>query len=243
MFSDRIIFQPPQTDYRDTSTTLKLKSRDGVQISAVYLPNPQATHTILFSHGNAEDLGTLAPALEDTRTMGFSVFAYDYHGYGTSGGKANEKNAYEDHEAAYDYLTKVLGVPADRIIAHGRSLGGAMAIDLASRKPLAGLIVESSFLSAFRVVTGYPIFPFDKFRNIDRIRQVRCPVLIIHGREDEVIPFWHGARLFELANAPKMNLWVDAAGHNNLEPVAGNQYAQIMLAFRDSLGTPPVLKK
>jgi len=236
MFSDSIIFQPPQTDYRDTSATLKIKSRDGVQISAVYLANPQATYTILFSHGNAEDLGTLAPELEDIRAMGFSVFAYDYHGYGTSGGKANERNAYEDEEAAYEYLTQVLHVSADRIIAHGRSLGGATAIDLASRKPLGGLIVESSFISAFRVVTGYPIFPFDKFRNIDKIKQVHCPVLIIHGRQDEVIPFWHGARLFELANAPKTNLWVDGAGHNNLKPVAGARYVRALQAFRDSLG-------
>lgn len=238
MFSDRIIFQPPQTDYRDTNATIKLKSRDGVQISAVHLPNPQATYTILFSHGNAEDLAALFFELEDIRAMGFSVFAYDYHGYGTSRGKATEQNAYEDEEAAYDYLTQVLHIPADRIIAHGRSLGGALAIDLASRKPLAGLIVESSFLSAFRVLTRYPIFPFDKFRNLDKITQVRCPVLIIHGREDEVIPFWHGERLFELANGPKMNFWVDGAGHNNLKPVAGQQYLQTMLAFRDSLGRP-----
>jgi hypothetical protein len=236
MFSDHLIFQPPPTVYRDTAATLKLKSRDGVQISAVHLPNSQATYTILFSHGNAEDLGTLATELEDIRAVGFSVFAYDYHGYGTSGGRANERNAYEDQEAAYEYLTRVLKVPADHIIAHGRSLGGAMAIDLASRKQLGGLIVESSFVSAFRVVTGYPIFPFDKFRNLDKIKQVQCPVLVIHGRQDEVIPFWHGARLFELVNAPKTNFWVDDAGHNNLKPVAGMRYVQIMLAFRDSLG-------
>jgi fermentation-respiration switch protein FrsA (DUF1100 family) len=85
------------------------------------------------------------------------------------------------------------------------------------------------------VVTGYRIFPFDKFSNVDKIKQVRCPLLIIHGRQDEVIPFWHGERLFELANQPKTNLWVEGAGHNNLKPVAGKQYVQSMLAFRDSL--------
>jgi abhydrolase domain-containing protein 17 len=235
MFAERMIFLPPVTEYRDTSSTVKLRSRDGVEISAVYLANPQATHTILFSHGNAEDLGTLTPELEDMRALGFSILAYDYHGYGTSGGKATEKNAYEDIDAAYNYLTEALKVPPDRIIAHGRSLGGAVAIDLASRKPLGGLIVESPFVSAFRVVTGYRIFPFDKFRNVDKIKYVRCPVLIIHGRQDEVIPFWHGERMFELANEPKRNYWVDGAGHNNLKVVAGTQYAQTLLAFRDSL--------
>ena len=235
MFAERMIFLPPVTDYRDTSATVKLRSRDGVEISAVYLRNPQATHTILFSHGNAEDLGTLALELESMRSLGFSVFAFDYHGYGTSGGKATEQNAYGDIDAAYNYLTQVLKIPADRIIAHGRSLGGAVAIDLASRKPVGGLIVESSFVSAFRVVTGYRIFPFDKFRNADKIKAVRCPLLIIHGRQDEVIPFWHGEQLFALANDPKMNLWVDGAGHNNLKPVAGTQYVKTLQAFRDSL--------
>jgi fermentation-respiration switch protein FrsA (DUF1100 family) len=235
MFAERMIFLPPVTGYRDTSSTLKLKSRDGVEISAVYLANPQATYTILFSHGNAEDLGTLTPELEDMRALGFSVFAYDYHGYGTSGGKATEKNSYEDIDAAYNYLTEVLKVPSDRIIAHGRSLGGAVAIDLASRKPLGGLVVESSFVSAFRVVTGYRIFPFDKFRNAEKIKQVRCPLLIIHGRQDEVIPFWHGEQLFGIANDPKTNLWVDGAGHNNLKIVAGSEYARALKAFTDSL--------
>ena len=167
--------------------------------------------------------------------LGFSIFAYDYHGYGTSGGKATEQNAYEDIDAAYNHLTQVLRVPSDRIIAHGRSLGGAVAIDLASRKPLGGLVVESSFVSAFRVVTGYRIFPFDKFRNADKIKAVRCPVLVIHGRQDEVIPFWHGERLFELANEPKMNFWADGAGHNNLKPVAGPEYVRALKAFTESL--------
>lgn len=235
MFADRLIFLPPASEYRDTKATLKLKSRDGVEISAVYLPNPQATYTILFSHGNAEDLGTLAPELESMRALGFSILAYDYHGYGTSGGKATEKNAYEDIDAAYDYLTQVLKIPSCRIVAHGRSLGGAVAMDLASRQPLGGLIVENSFVSAFRVVTGYRIFPFDKFRNADKIKAVRCPVLIIHGRQDEVIPFWHGERLFEIANEPKTKLWVDGAGHNNLRVVAGPEYGKTLLSFRDAL--------
>ena len=235
MFAERMIFLPPVTGYRDTSSTLKLKSRDGIEISAVYLPSAQAKYTILFSHGNAEDLGTLTPELEDLRALGFAVFAYDYHGYGTSGGQATEQNAYEDIDAAYNYLTQVLKVPSNRIIAHGRSLGGAVAIDLASRKPLGGLIVESSFVSAFRVVTGYRIFPFDKFRNLDKIGQVRCPVLLIHGRRDEVIPFWHGERLFEAANEPKMKFWVEGAGHNNLKVVAGSEYLRALKTFSDSL--------
>jgi pimeloyl-ACP methyl ester carboxylesterase len=234
-FADRIIFQPPRTEYRDTKQTIKLRSHDGKEISAVYISNPQATYTILFSHGNAEDLNTLASSLVDLKNMGFSVFAYDYHGYGTSGGRANEQNAYEDENAAYEYLVQVLHIPSNRIIAFGRSLGGAMAIDLAARTTLAGLVVESSFLSAYRVVTHFPILPFDKFKNLDKIKNVHCPTLVIHGRRDQVVAFWHGERLFELANNPKMNLWVDGAGHNDVPEIAGSKYVSALQTFRDSL--------
>jgi hypothetical protein len=95
---------------------------------------------------------------------------------------------------------------------------------LASRKKVAGLILESPFITAFRVVTTIPLMPFDKFRNIDRIKTVNCPVLVIHGKADKIIPFWHGEKLFEAANEPKFKLWVDGAGHNDLVMVADNSY-------------------
>ena len=177
--------------------------------------------------------------MESIKALGFSVFAFDYHGYGTSGGKPTEQNSYEDIAAAYDHLTQVLKIPPERIIAHGRSLGGAVAIDLAAKRPVGGLVVESSFVSAFRVVTGYRVFPFDKFRNLEKIRQVRCPLLIIHGREDEVIPFWHGERLFAQANEPKMSFWVEGAGHNNLKVAAGAEYERALINFRDGLSREP----
>lgn len=194
---------------------------DGVRISAVYLPNPDARFTPLCTHGNAEDIGQTVRVLDLMRQHGFAVFAYDYRGYGTSEGTPSEARCYQDADAIYQYLVETLHVPPDRIIIYGRSLGGAMATYTASRHPAAGLILESSFTTAFRVVTRVPLTPFDKFRNVDRIGQVRCPVLIIHGRQDEVIPFAHGEQLFAAANQPKLNLWVDAAHHNDLPWTAG----------------------
>jgi abhydrolase domain-containing protein 17 len=230
VFGNAIIFQPPRPSYRDTEELIKLTS-DGVQISALHLKNPNATYTILYSHGNAEDIGAIRPVLEDLRTMGFSVLAYDYRGYGTSAGASSEESTYRDIESAFDYLTRDQKIPPTQIIALGRSLGGAVAIDLAYRRSLAGVIAESSFVSAYRVLTRFPIYPFDRFKSISKIREVHCPVLVIHGRNDEVISFWHGEKLFQAANEPKLFYWVDGAGHNDLFEVAGIGYGQALKSF------------
>jgi fermentation-respiration switch protein FrsA (DUF1100 family) len=223
-FTDSVIFYPPPPGYRDDASVRKLTSGDGRRISAMYFPNANATFTLLFSHGNAEDIGYDRAFLQTIRDAGFAVFAYDYQGYGTSEGKPSEQHLYQDNEAAYRYLTDHLNVPASRIIAWGRSLGGAAAVDLAARHPVAGLIMESAFTSAFRVLTRFAVLPFDRYPNLTKIRKVRCPVLVIHGRRDGVISFYHGETLFAAANPPKLSYWVDKAGHNDLARVAGSGY-------------------
>lgn len=229
--TDRQIFQPQLASYQDTPAILKLKTASNDLISATYLSNPQARYTILYSHGNAEDLGDIAATLTTIHAAGFAVFAYDYRGYGTSQGHPSEQHAYQDADAAYTYLTQTLKVPANRIIALGRSVGGGVAVDLAARKPVAGLIVESSFVTAFRVVTHIAIVPFDKLANIVKIPQVNCPVLVIHGTADETIPFHHGEQLFQAANSPKQSFWVQNANHDDLAEVAGPNYAQKLQSF------------
>jgi fermentation-respiration switch protein FrsA (DUF1100 family) len=106
-----------------------------------------------------------------------------------------------------------LGIQSENIIAYGQSLGGAMAIDIASKKHFAGLIVESSFTTAFRVMTKIPILPFDKFRSIDKIDTVKCPVLVIHGMQDSTIAVEHGKALFARAAQPKQLILVEGVGH------------------------------
>jgi hypothetical protein len=231
LFSEGAIFLPHPSSYRDSPAILKLTTRGGQSISALYLPNPEARYTLLVSHGNAEDLGDGRYWFEDLRRAGFGVFAFDYEGYGTSTGKPSEQGAYEDEDAAYDYLVGHLGIRPDRIIIFGRSVGSGPAVDLASRKPAAALILQSPFLSAFRVLTHIPLLPFDRFQNYKRIAHVRCPVLVIHGTSDSVIPFWHGQKLYELAREPKQNFWVAGADHNDLESVAGPSYGEALKAF------------
>jgi abhydrolase domain-containing protein 17 len=230
-FSDRMIFLPQPSSYQDTNQIRKLTTRDGVEISAVYLPNPQAKFTILYSHGNAEDLGHILPTLEELRNLGFAVFSYDYRGYGTSQGNPTEKTTYKDIDAAYNYLTQNLGVLPEKIILYGRSVGGGPSVDLASRKPIGGLILENTFVSTFRVATRVTLFPFDKFNNIAKIKNVRSPVLIMHGKADEIIPFWHGEKLFATANEPKRFLAIEGAGHNDFKLVAGEEYEQALAEF------------
>lgn len=233
--SDRMIFLPQPSSYHDDARITKLHTPGGKTISAMYLPNPQAKFTILYSHGNAEDIGDLAPLFQELHDAGFAVMGYDYEGYGTSEGIPGEKATYQDIAAAYRFLTEEQRVPPARIIIFGRSVGSGPAIDLASREPVGGLIVQSGFTSAFRVLTRVPLVPFDRFRNLDKIKQVRCPVLVMHGRKDGVIPFYMGERLFAAAPEPKWSVWAPNAGHNDFEWMARDQYLPAIHDFANHL--------
>lgn len=233
--ADKIIFQPQPAFSLQEDSILKLSAPNGEKISAKFFPNERAEFTILFSHGNAEDIFGSQPFFEQLRDLGFNVLAYDYRGYGTSDGTPSEEKSYEDAETAYDYLVNELKIAPAKIIVHGRSLGAAVSIDLAARKKCAGLIVESAFVSAFRVLTRYPIYPFDKFRNIKKIKLVKSPVLFIHGKRDEIIPFRHGEMLFAAANEPKSALWLDEANHNNVASAGKEVYRQAIRDFAANL--------
>ncbi len=228
---EKIIFLPPPSTYQDTDEIIKLTSEDGTKLSSSYLLNPDAKYTILYAHGNASDLGMIKPKLEQLKDIGFSVLAYDYRGYGTSEGKPSEKNTYKDIDTAYNYLTQELKIPPQQIIPFGCSLGGGSAIDLAVRKPVAGLITESTFTSIFKVKVPIKILPFDKFPNLEKISKVKCPVLIMHGKLDEVVPFYHSKQLFEQAPSPKLSLWIEDAKHNNFQYAAGERYTKILKEF------------
>jgi fermentation-respiration switch protein FrsA (DUF1100 family) len=231
LFADRMIFLPPAPQYEDDRGILKLRTAGGERISARYVANPRADYTILFSHGNAEDLGVIRPILPALRDLGFAILAYDYRGYGTSEGRPSERASYQDIDAAYEYLTRRLGLPARRIILYGRSVGAGPAVDLAARQPVGGLVLESAFTAAFRVLTRVPLLPFDKFRNLAKIPRVGCPVLVMHGLADEIVPVAHGQRLFAAAPEPKRALWVPGAGHNDFMWVAGARWAQALREF------------
>ena len=246
--ADRMIFLPPDSSYTDTPDVIKIVEPSSSQeISALYLPaltplSSNTTHpisqesvpyTVLYSHGNAEDLGLVRPILHLVQTAGLSVFAYDYPGYGTSAGKPTERSVYRAIDAAYAYLTETLKVPTDHILVYGRSVGGGPSTYLASQpsKAIAGLILESTFTSAFRTVVPFPILPFDKFPNGKHLDQYRGPLLVMHGTEDKTIAFSHGETLFERAQGAKQFFSIEGAGHDDVVWVAGDRYLNALQSF------------
>ncbi|HEY3377270.1 MAG TPA: alpha/beta hydrolase [Armatimonadota bacterium] len=231
-FSNALIFHNHGSGYRDTADSLKLTTADGVKISARYRENTAAKYTVIFSHGQGEDLADDVAWLDEIHRLGFSTFAYDYHGYGTSQGTPSEINTYRDIDAAYAYVTTKLHVPANHVILYGYSLGGGPSVDLAARNPeIAGLILESTFVTVFRAKTVVTLLPFDKFDNLSKIPHVRCPVLVMHGRDDQTIPFHQGELLYNAVRTEKRCLWVDGAGHCTVKERAGEAYAAALHEF------------
>ncbi|KGL72454.1 Alpha/beta hydrolase domain-containing protein 17A, partial [Tinamus guttatus] len=174
--------------------------------------------TVLFSHGNAVDLGQMSSFYIGLGTrINCNIFSYDYSGYGVSTGKPSEKNLYSDIDAAWQALrTRGYGISPENIILYGQSIGTVPTVDLASRYECAAIVLHSPLTSGMRV--AFPetkkTYCFDAFPNIEKISKITSPVLIIHGTEDEVIDFSHGLALFERRREP---LWVDGAGHNDIE--------------------------
>lgn len=206
---------------------------DGTVVSVLHLPNPTARFTVWYFHGNAEDLGDVEPFLRALQAEGFAVFAFDYPGYGHSTGRPSERAVYEAARRARRYLREQLGVPAEKTILLGRSLGGGPATQMAIEEPIAGLVLQSAFTSAFRVVTRVPLLPFDPYVNVRKLPRLRAPVLIMHGDRDEVIPFHHGQALFAAAHEPKRALWISGAQHNDLVAVAGARYWTALRDFSE----------
>lgn len=199
---------------------LKVKTKRGTEIVALYVKNPTAKLTILYSHGNAADLGQMYDLFSELSIhLRVNLLGYDYSGYGQSTGKPTEQNTYADIEAAYECLKQTYGVKEEDIILYGQSVGSGPTVDLASRlSRLRAVVLHSPILSGVRVM--YPVkrtYWFDIFKNIDKIPLVQCPVLVIHGTEDDVVDWTHGKQLWELCKEKYEPLWVKGGNHCDLE--------------------------
>jgi uncharacterized protein len=225
-----------------------METSDGVRIHGWWLPRrgeagsgndtPWAT---LFLHGNAGNVTHRAAHMREIAAAGSSVLALDYRGYGKSSGSPSEQGLYRDSEAGFIYLLGK-GYRADHIILHGESLGTAVAIDLASRRPCAGLILEAPFTSASDVAGGLlpvvgPLL-VHSFNSKPKIPWIRAPKLFMHGDRDEVIPLRLGQQLFASAQGQKTFWVVPGAGHNDILEVAGDEYRERLHAFYESLIRP-----
>lgn len=229
--AERMLYYPEMGSRVRIEGVRTIPDANGNQIAVVHLPNERARSTLWFFHGNAEDLGDLEPFLLMLRQTGFSVFAFDYPGYGQSTGRPSEEALNVAARAAGKFLREELKVPAQQTILFGRSLGGGPAVQMAIEHAYAGLILQSTFTSVYRVMTRWRLLPSDLFDNERKLPRVGCPVLVIHGRRDEVIPFHHGEALLAAAPAPKRSLFIADAGHNDLIGVGGAHFWDALRQF------------
>ncbi len=216
-----------------------LEASDGVSVHGWFVPG-ESQQVLLYFHGNAGNISHRLYSIKEFHDLGLSVFIIDYRGYGQSDGKPTEQGLYRDGEAAWRYLTGDRGIVAQNIILFGRSLGGSVASWLAAREQPAALIVESSFTSVPDIgQEAYPWLPvrlLSRFRHstLDQVTKVACPVLVVHSRDDEIIPFHHGKEIFSAANEPKTFLEI-RGGHNDGHAMSATVYRNGIKDFLDSL--------
>ena len=241
---NKLLFQPPDVSYvHAKNRSIWLRNASNIEIPG-FLIEKRSKIFVLFSHGNAEDLGMVYDFCCDfAEKLQVNMLAYDYTGYGHArlSGDPTETACYEDISAAYKYLVDQVQVAPANIIVFGRSLGSGPSTYLVERLQsqdvtVGGLVLQSPFMSVFRVAFSFRFtLPWDMFPNIDRIPTLStCPIFIIHGTRDEIVPFQNGERLFLAApiSVRAKPAWIDGGGHNNLESTFQTEY---FLCFREFL--------
>ena len=227
-------------DYED----IRLTTADGEQLHGWFVPREPAHATLLFAHGNAGNISHRLDSIQLFHELGMNVLIFDYRGYRLSSGSTTEQGTYRDVDAAWHYLTGERGISPGAIVLFGRSLGAAVIADLAARTQPGAVILESAFTSvpdmAARIYPWLPVRWLASYRydNAAKIRQIDAPVLVAHSRDDEIIPFEQGERLFAQARPPKQMLEL-SGGHNDGFHVSRELYRPAVDAFiRESLLTP-----
>lgn len=211
---------------------------DGLGLHAWWITTPGSRMVTLYLHGNNGNVSTRPGHLREIIGGETSVLALDYRGYGRSRGWPTERGLYMDADAGYDYLIRQ-GFQPSQIVVQGESLGSAVAVDLASRRPCAALVLECPLTSAAAMAAKtVPIFGplfVRGYHSIRKIANVHAPLLIIHGDDDPVVPYAMGRALFDAANEPKFFWTVEGARHKTVVKVAGKRYRARLHAFYESL--------
>lgn len=243
---DQLIFHPTSRlasvpsaiglPYEDVT----INTQDDVQLHGWYIPANNPHGVLLFLHGNAGNISHRLASLEIFNRLGLSTLIIDYRGYGDSNGYPSEHGTYTDAEAAWNYLTMERGHDPDNIIIFGRSLGGAVAAWLAARVEPAGVILESTFTSLRALAQKYyPYMPVDlmlrsRYSTDEYLAAVNAPLLIIHSKEDELIPYEHARLLYAAAGHPRQ-LHTIQGGHDGGFLLSGDSYIQTIRNFIDKV--------
>ncbi len=254
LFEDKFIYFPekyPKGAYDQASSIPNLRdcwvtTEDRVKLHGWFAPAESARATLVISHGNGGNISHRYLLMRSLLHHKFNVLMYDYRGYGRSEGTPGEEGIYKDGRAFFDYVLTLPGVNPGRIILWGTSLGGAVATEVATQRPAAGLILESTFSSGKDVARIlYPFLPVglfmqSEFNSIDKIKTLHLPVLVMHGSHDEILPIALGRRLFAAANDPKEFYEIAGAGHNDTFFVGGEEYFDRIHRFTSRIVSSPV---
>ena len=241
-FPDSEMVATPETfliDYRDI-----FFDQDGEKLHGWLCLNRRASSTILFCHGNAENISHRLEYINSLLTSGFQVFIFDYQGYGKSRGRPSEQGIYRAGLAAYDYLVNKEGISPEKIIVFGHSLGAAVAIEVSLQRETRALIIESAFTSIREMAGTIWLFkPISFFiprhyNNLKKIEGINVPKLMIHGDNDGVVPYSMGRKLFEKAGSPKFFYTIKGTGHNDTSQINPQDYFRTIAYFARHLSLP-----
>jgi uncharacterized protein len=212
-------------------------TEDGKRLHGWWFPVDGDNPAVIHFHGNAGNISHRLDLVSQLLKNKLQVFLVDYRGFGKSEGRPSEEGLYMDGVAAYDHLVRKEGILPRNIVLHGHSIGAAVAVEVALRRQVRSVILESAFTSTrdmaktmplFRILS--PLFPAN-YDNLQKIGRLHVPKLIIHGEVDEIVPFSMGERLFNAAKEPKYPFRVESAGHNNTYVVGGERYFHVFAAF------------
>lgn len=216
--------------------SLQIATEDGETLDGWYVPAREPRATVLYLHGNGGNIGHRVEIIELFHRLGLAVLIVDYRGYGRSTGKPGEAGTYRDAEAAWRYLTETRRIPAGDIVLYGESLGGAIAARLAQRRAPRALVLYATFTSIPDM--AHELYPYQPTSLLVRYRydtraalaSVRCPLLILHSREDEIVPYHHGQELLAAAPGPKWLVEL-RGGHNDAPFVSRESFAKAVEEF------------
>ena len=246
-------FMPPKSTYGETlefknsqvkvqyCTSKRFCNQVAYVLMRPTLPEPETKiPTLLFSHGNSSNLANVVPLLFlFVDILGVNVVAYDYSGYGRSSGYATEDAVYDNIDSLIPELAEVHGIPETELVLFGKSLGSAPSIHAASKFSVAGLIVESGFISCLSVPLNFKFVeslkPYDVFHNLDKIKEVKCEQLIIHGKLDRIVPFHHAETLTTHDHPNRTLAYFEDAGHCDILIKNPEKYFNTLQVFFKSL--------